>query len=176
MSIVGKLLTRHRAALDDVRGSVEQVRVDLISAEDQLAEVRRTPAPRKRADEAVEAAIADCMSRAADAVTVSVEGGRMPVIDLDLPASMVLDVAIALNPGGFREFMAVKIDRLYRGAKGLSDAERKDKITRLTGEIERLELLEESLIRASEDAGLPILRRRDARPEVVLADDSAMPT
>ena len=52
---------------------------------------------------------------------------------------------------------------------------RQTKLDRLGREILDLSLAEDSIIRASERLGLAIMRRPDALPAAVLADDEALP-
>lgn len=54
-------------------------------------------------------------------------------------------------------------------APGIPLAERPAAVQRLRDEIARLETAEERLIREAEAAGEPVIRRGDARPEIVLA-------
>ena len=55
---------------------------------------------------------------------------------------------------------------------GVSGPERRKALKDLTAKHEALELSEESLIRAGERRGLPIARRRDADPAIVLRPDA----
>lgn len=53
---------------------------------------------------------------------------------------------------------------------GLSDSERAAKIRKIDADIDAAERAEEFLIRNAEDAGISVYRRRDARPEIYLAE------
>ncbi len=53
--------------------------------------------------------------------------------------------------------------------EGLPTEQRERRLAEISAELDRLEAGEERLILASEAAGAPVLRRADARPEIVLA-------
>ncbi len=52
---------------------------------------------------------------------------------------------------------------------------RAKKLTRAQADLLALELAEEAAIRALEAAGLPVMRRPDADPRVLLASDTSLP-
>ena len=70
-----------------------------------------------------------------------------------------------------KERMAEVLASRLSDANTPSSAERPDLRTALLERVESLERREEQLIRQSEAAGAPIIRRPDARPDLVLLND-----
>ncbi len=74
-----------------------------------------------------------------------------------------------------RDRLAGRIEEAYDDGDGTTDEERQHQLQKLDVELGDLELAEEAIIRDAELSSIPLLRRADASPEIVLADDSEMP-
>jgi hypothetical protein len=73
------------------------------------------------------------------------------------------------TPDTFKSLMAAAITSAATNHDGLAPAERVAALAELDAEIAALELEEERLVRALEDADRPILRRIDADPALIVA-------
>ena len=74
-------------------------------------------------------------------------------------------------PDLVREKMAAEIAALAADADTISAADRAAELSRCDADLRACEASEELAIRAAEEAGIEILRRADALPEIVLATD-----
>lgn len=66
------------------------------------------------------------------------------------------------------------LDDYYENRPSLSSEQKRQQLAKLDADILRLARLEESAIREAEAAGLPIRRREDAEPAIVLLTDEAL--
>ncbi|MDP2779841.1 hypothetical protein [Devosia sp.] len=86
--------------------------------------------------------------------------------------SPITTSAIAVLLG---EMYSELIARQYSQVSGITDDERKAALRQIDADILDAEMTEESIIRNAEQAGISIMRRRDADPRAVLAFDADLP-
>lgn len=73
-----------------------------------------------------------------------------------------------------REVIVQEISTHFEAGDEMALPEREAQISKIADELDELERAEEALIREADAAGLPILRRADADPDVLLLADSAL--
>lgn len=95
---------------------------------------------------------------------------RRPVTDRDLFGLLHL-----ADGDGLRTALERYVDARLEGRKGMSREEQARRLAEIDAQIFEIELHEEGAIRAAEEAGISILRRRDADPRAFLAADAALP-
>lgn len=92
------------------------------------------------------------------------------------PATRALfGLLIATSRPAIRSIIQGQLEDLTRGKEGLTDEQMNARLAEIDAEILSAELSEEAAIRALEGAGVTVLRRADASPVAVLADDAALP-
>jgi hypothetical protein len=84
------------------------------------------------------------------------------------------DVLVSVLADVMRDRLAARIEAFYSDQPSLADDAREKRLAGLEAELADLEIAEEKLIRTAEAAGLPVLRRDDASPLIVLAPDAAL--
>lgn len=90
------------------------------------------------------------------------------------PASLAAEVRVDIGPLLVAAVGVERMREMYLGAldavpEGLSRNERQRRLDELSAQLESAEILEEQLIEQSEELGMPIARRPDASPHIVLA-------
>lgn len=99
--------------------------------------------------------------------------GRLPITAAS-PQPYLFDFFTSLLADDIKCRLTERIEAHYADHQGIDDGERDKRLEKLEGELTDLEIAEERLIRVAEAAGLPVLRRDDAPPRIVLAPDSAL--
>ena len=98
---------------------------------------------------------------------------RIQLTPMSSPA-FLFDCFISVVADEIKARLATRLEEFYREQPGLAEAERDKRIKALEDELAEIEVAEERLILRAEAAGLPVLRRADAVPEIVLAPDAAL--
>jgi hypothetical protein len=75
----------------------------------------------------------------------------------------------------FGEVVKKRVDDVYQNTAGITETERQKQLDAVDRDLLDAELAEESIIRAAEASGFPVLRRSNADPRAVLAADEALP-
>jgi hypothetical protein len=160
-----------RVTVDDVRAQISTVRAEA----DGLAAIRCT---RAEADDVLAAWARNAEAEGLRTLRAAVAGvGVYGTFD---DSCLHVTVPAATQTANLGPILAALLgaDRLAallgkiaddEIPEGLPRAERAQRLKELAADLDRLELAEEALICASETTGAPILRRVDARPEVVFA-------
>ena len=86
---------------------------------------------------------------------------------------LLLALIVASNRSGAREALSKVLRTGYEHTDTMTSSDREAKLAEIDAELLRLEIDEERIVRESEEAGMPILRRDDADPAVVLLRDLA---
>jgi len=81
---------------------------------------------------------------------------------------LLLALLVGANRDGCRKVLAAKLREGYDHGGALAGEERTRRLEEIDAELLRLEIDEERIIRESEEAGMPLLRRGDAYPAIVL--------
>lgn len=89
----------------------------------------------------------------------------------DLLWSLILATALP----AVRNIIEERLEAAVAGRECLTAAERVERIEKAEGELLKLELSEEALVRSLEGAGLPVDRRADADPRAVLCAEASLP-
>lgn len=154
-----------------VAAQVEALRAEIRAAQDELSTVEGQP--RSRAE--VRAAVEDYAQqmhaefrRRASTAQHRIAAGHRVAEAFGKPddfASLLL--AGCVGPEALAGAILAGIEDTVE--VGLSQAERRQRAAELRATLDRIEAEEERLIEQSEDEGLPIPRRPNARPEIILA-------
>lgn len=179
-----KLFERQRKASEDVFATIEDLRRQLVALHDERAAIEDAPQPVAQAEADLDAWLDEIEASAGLPVSGFLRGDRsgwpsLGVVlrpgqktpDASAAVEQVFALLIATNRDAVRGMMAGAIADALEGKRPLSAEDRAARLREIDAEADRLERAEEALVRAAEAAGLPILRRGDARPEVVLAFD-----
>ncbi|MBZ9695504.1 hypothetical protein [Mesorhizobium sp. CO1-1-9] len=181
MSITAKLTgmvkaTRNAAA--EVTNGLESVRVQIIALKDKRSHLEVAPVPKAEALQRLDAFAAFVNGRASRMISprdfTTREGYRMPALSVHSLSSG--DLALGFVAALLREQLAAAIDREYAAGDGPTADAHRQMLAKLDVEILDLEMVEESLVRAAEAAGIEILRRGDADPRAVMAPDNSLPS
>ena len=86
---------------------------------------------------------------------------------------LLLALIVASNRSGAREALSKVLRTGYEHTDTMTSSDREAKLAEIDAELLRLEIDEERIVRESEEAGMPILRRDDADPAVVLLAEVA---
>ncbi len=176
---IKSLFAKQRAATAGVVDAVEQVRLQIIVAQDQRQQIERLPVDRQRAIDALDQGIADAASMLDTRMLVAgltrPSGGQPHFEFTRIPENLAGAWLATLVPDRLRDHFMDEIAAFYDDRDDLPEAERGAEIARLDAETLAAELVEEKLIRMSEAAGIPVLRRGDADPRAALAADASLP-
>lgn len=88
----------------------------------------------------------------------------------------LLGLVVLTGRDRLREVIAGQLRDLVAGRETLTANQRTERVTQSQADLMHLCLIEETLVREMERAGLAVHRRRDAPAIALLADDSALPT
>jgi len=95
-------------------------------------------------------------------------------LDSSPAVGQLLGLVIATNRSAVRELIVRQLSDTLEGRETIGAADRERRLAEIDAEIEAVERVEERLVRDAEAAGLPILRRDDARPEIVLLAEASL--
>jgi hypothetical protein len=177
MNITTKIrnaLSTSRKAAGDLSDGLESVRARIAKLREEHEHIALAPPTLDQALARVDQFVTD-IGRPIEDFYI---GSFMAAADYRRPDTFrQVDVlALAASAELLGEKLKARLRRQYdKTPDGLTDADRKAKLSALDRELLDLELVEESLIRSAETAGFDVLRRHDADPAAVLADDSALP-
>ncbi|MFW6028051.1 MAG: hypothetical protein ACOC9Q_00810 [bacterium] len=175
---LAKLLSTTTQATDDLSGGLQQLRTRIGELQEQIAEVENHAVSKAEALKRLGRWARGAKARGIGEMSVNefirpAGRARIPLTPQS-PQPYVFDVLVSLLADGIHDRLAERIEAHYAGCAGITDAEREKRIQKLEGELADLEVAEERLVRTAERAGLPVLRRADASPLIVLAPDSAL--
>lgn len=178
MTKLSQMVAKTRSATAEVHEGLESVRVRIIALKDQRAHMEVLPVPKALAIERLDQFVAFLSERSDRLISPNTfmqrEEYRPPAVSSshyhagDLALGFVLQL--------MRERLASGIEAKYAPGDGPTVEEHRRMLAKLDAEILDLELVEESLVRAAEAAGIETLRRGDADPRAVLASNEALPS
>ncbi len=164
------------SAAQEARQAIEELRQLRVRKLDQRDGIASRPVPLAEAQAAVDAGLARMAAEAtADLYLAPLRnpaGGR-PTLP-DMRTDRIVGLLLSANADRVADVLKAALAERYGDDPGLPLDERQRELARLDGEIFDCELAEEALVRDCEDAGLAILRREDADPRALLADDTAL--
>lgn len=173
-----KLLSAQRAAAETVQASIASTRAEIIRVADEMDQVTKMPIPMNDALALVDAELDRLVDIGLSGVVVwplfnPIGGDRH--VQIDAAERLVPGLLALVGRDTLRMAAEAKLIEGYAGRQGITEAERASRLTVLEDEALDLELVEESLIRQAEAAGMIIQRRADADPRAVLAFDRDLP-
>lgn len=182
---LAKVFDRQKRATADALGTVDELRDRLAALREERDQVLAAPVPEAEALRDLDRWLDHVEASAGLPVRGFMHGGEWPNLAVVLrPGQKTVDASpaidqlfalmVATNRPAIRALMAAAIADEYEGQAPLDADARASRLREIDGDLDRLEKVEEVLIRQAEALGLPILRRGDARPEVVLAADEAL--
>jgi hypothetical protein len=190
---ISRLAVR-RSAQIDVNSTLEDVdnlRAQIDSLREERAAVEVAPRPQVEILASLDGWLDAAATEATDRLRLGRLLDRTQPVALTLPtfvdrAAATINAApavetlfgllIATNRKAIRSLLSDQLSDLMADRPGLTDGERADRLAELDGALLATEFAEERAVRALEAAGVEVLRRSDASPLAVLADDAALPT
>ncbi|TBY93587.1 hypothetical protein E0H35_25680 [Rhizobium leguminosarum bv. viciae] len=170
--ILGNALIATRSASKQLGEGITSIRDHIRALKQQRAEVTLLPVTKEAALQRIDIFIRhltiDAMSIYPQATQFARPDYRQPGINV----AMLL--AAQLGPR-MADTLKADVERLYEQRPGITEEERVMRIREFDRKLLDAELTEESMIRAAETGGFPVLRRRDADPLAVLAHDKVLP-
>ncbi len=184
---IRQLLSRQQSAARDAFAAIEEVRERRLALVAEREHVAAAPMPPDDATPAVEA----WLDETAAAFDVSFRSLVFPQWNsspsLSFPLNhgaagvnaapavrQLLGLLVMTNRDAVRDIIERSLADAVEGRGTISNADRARRLASLDAEVTAVERAEEVLIREAEAAGLPVLRREDARPEIVLLSDVAL--
>ena len=178
--VVRRSLARSHEAVSELRLAIESIRGEIARLREarnsiKTARISRDDAIR-RIDAWIEKQRAELVTRLYinDIVGPEVDGD-VSFRDMSIDQGRFsLQLAAAAGGKEFKNFLISAIEKHLGADGGLPVDGREEKIEEIEGDLLDYELSEESLIRAAENAGFPVLRRAEADSRAVLASDGAL--
>lgn len=184
---IKSLVARQEAAVRDVHASLADVRERRLALLAERERIANAPIPLDAAELALDAwldEIAGGVNFSVRSLAYPTWNSRpslgfirrpdTPMLDAQPAVMQVFSLLVASNRAGVRDLFARALADDLEGIETVTNADRARRLGALDAEILAIERAEEQLIREAEVAGLPILRREDARPEIVLLSDAAL--
>jgi len=184
---IRQLLSRQQAASRDAFAAIDEVRSRRLALVAERDRVANAPVPLEDAERALDAwldEIAGGVNFSVRSLAYPTWGSRpslgfirrpdAPMLDAQPAVEQVFAMLIASNRAAVRDLFARALADDLEGIETVTNADRARRLGALDAEIMAIERAEEALIREAEAAGLPVLRREDARPEIVLLTDAAL--
>jgi len=183
------LLARQQSASRDAFAAIAEIRERRLALVAEREHVAAAPMPPADAAPAIEA----WLDETAAAFDVSFRSMLHPDwkaspglsfprqhggVGLDAAPAVrqLLGLVVLTNRDAVRDMVARSLEDAAEGKETISNADRARRLAAIDAEVTAVERVEETLIREAETAGLPVLRREDARPEVVLLSHAALAT
>jgi len=184
---IRSLMARQEAAVRDVHSSLADVRERRLALLADRERVENAPVPLEDAERALDAWLDQVAGESAFSVrslayptwgsSPSLAFIRRPdtqMLDAKPAVEQILALLVASNRAGVRDLFARALADELEGKDAIDNGDRARRLAAIDAEIAAVEKVEETLIREAELAGLPVLRREDARPDVVLLSDAAL--
>ena len=166
-------MTAQRAAMDTLSDGLESVRREIAALHEEHEDVSMMPPPIETALKRVDEYVA-LLQRPLESASAM----EFMVAEEYRPPALLYNVdhfAVALGAEQYGKHLKKRLREAYADQPGISDADRQKELARIDADLMAAELVEESLIRNAERAGITLQRRRDANPAAVLAADEALP-
>lgn len=180
---------RRPALSADALGDVEEIRELVAGQKRAISEIAGAPRPVEDAMAELDAWLDQTATAAVDQLRLGgkLRPGASAVLELPafrapgqvvadaLPAvQVVLGLLIATNRAVVSDLIRGQLEDLADGHEALDAQQRAERLAAAKGELLRLELVEEGLVRDLEAAGVATARRPDADPRALLASDAAL--
>jgi len=168
---ISKLLKRQRDAAADVHGALAEIRAQIAALEDQRARTETLP---RTFDDAMRAV--DDWLDGLERDTISISGflsddpRDLPHLDLG-KFSALPGLFVASCRDLIRAHIAAALEDRLEGRETVNAVQREERLAAIDAELDGVCRAEERAVREAEAAGVPILRRAEARPEIVLLPD-----
>lgn len=166
-----KSVSKSKRAGDDLFEGLEDIRLKVTLTRAAIEELERAPVALSIASERVDTWLANLHNE--EALKIFVRQFMFPSYRAPQPAE-ALDFIMGILSQMVRGEMLKLLTSSYGEIEGLTDADRKSRISEKAAELLALELAEEAVIRHLEELGLDILRRSDADPRAVLASKESL--
>lgn len=187
ISSIKGLLSRQQAASRDAFAAIAEVRERRLALLAEREHVAAAPMPPDDATPAVEAWLDEVAAgfdvsfrsmlhpdwRSSPGLSFPRNHGGSGV-DAAPAVRQLLGLLVMTNRDAVRDIIERSLADAVEGREAISNADRARRLGALDAEITAIERAEEALVREAEAAGLPVLRREDARPEIVLSSDVAL--
>lgn len=173
MIAISKLLKKQREATADIFGQLETLRDRITILVDERVTVENWPQP---FDEAVTSLDAWLQS-IGFGQTVNIAGfttgsfSDHPVISDRAAGLMAMGLLVAASRDRVRAVLVDELRAFYADRQSGTRAEKIARLREIDGELLVLEREEERIVREAEAAGIPVLRRENASPQIVLSYD-----
>ncbi|WP_421477505.1 hypothetical protein [Agrobacterium tumefaciens] len=166
-----KSASKSKRAGADLFEGLEDIRYQVALTQAKIGEVERAPVALSIASERVDTWLADLHNE--DALKIFIRRFIFPTYRAPQPAE-ALDFIMGILSQMVRGEMLKLLTASYTDFEGMTDADRKSRISEKMTELLALEMQEEAVIRHLEKLGLDIIRRQDADPRVVLASKESL--
>lgn len=180
---LSKILGRHKKAADEMDAALGDLRAQIEAKRAALAEVEAAPVPVDEAEKRLDRWL-DRIGLGADLDLRGLTAEKLAEPALSIvrrpdgstdagPAALeVFGLLVASCRDQVRDHLAELLADAYEAKPApIAAVDRVKRRADLEAEIDALEIAEERAVRALEEAGLAVLRRSDARPQIVLASD-----
>lgn len=165
---------RTRSVWREISDGLEAIRAHVRELQDQRRHTEHLPTSLEKAHARVDAFIAGEQAFAADRAPAPEVFSRSPS-DYRRPKYEMMHLLVAYLAPALGEAMKAAVSVSYVEAEGISEDERSERLAKLDRDLLDAELAEEAVIRAAEDAGFSVHRRKDADPRAVLAHVEELP-
>lgn len=176
VTAIKKLVSLRRDVSGGLKADIESLRGEIADRRSDLSTIEAMAVPPEAAKASKEAWLDSLIERGMFPVSCFSTGraSSWPIIHQDNAARIIPALMAAAMREQLSAYLDAAIEDDYEGRLFGSDAEREQRLAETHADIRMLEIAEERLIRAAEAAGLSILRRGDANPEIVIAADGEL--
>lgn len=184
---IRQLLSRQQAASRDAFAAIADVRERRLALLAEREHVASAPMPPADAAPAVEAwldtvaadfdvsfqALVHPEWRSSPSLSFPRQHGGAG-LDAAPAVRQLFGLVVMINREAVRDIVKRSLEDATEGRETVTNADRARRLGSIDAEITAVEKVEEILVREAEAAGLPVLRREDASPAVVLLTDAAL--
>ena len=176
VAAIKKLVSLRRDVSGGLKSDIESLRAQIAARRSDLAAIEAMAVPPEAAKASKEAWLDSLIERGMFPVSCFSTGraSSWPIIHQDNAARLLPALMAAAMREQLSAYLDAAIEDDYEGRLFGTEAEREQRLAETHADIRLLEVAEERLIRAAEAAGLSILRRDEANPEIVIAHDSEL--
>lgn len=187
ISSIKGLLSRQQAASRDAFAAIDEVRSRRLALVAEREHIESAPMPPDDAAPAIETWLDETAAafdvsfrsmlhpdwRTAPSLSFPRQHGGVG-LDAAPAVRQLLGLLVMTNRAAIRDIIVRSLEDAAEGRETISNADRARRLGSIDAEVNAIERVEEQLIREAEMAGLPVLRREDADPAIVLLGDAAL--